>query len=75
MNGQRGTKEMPLGEAEYAIDWCISLARELLDAEDAIAMGKKASSSLEITRAWVNERFENLESGRVSNGLPRFSEG
>lgn len=71
VKGQRGTKNLPLSEAEYAIDWCIALAVELLSAEDALAMGNKPPSSLEITRGWVNERFENLEAGLTSNGLPR----
>lgn len=71
VNGQRGTKSLPLSDAEYAIDWCIALAKELLSAEDALATGKKPPSSLEITRGWVNERFENLEAGFMSNGLPR----
>lgn len=71
VNGQHGTKQLPLNEAEYAMDWCIALAKELLDAEDTLAMGNKLSSSLEIARGWVNERFENLELGLMSNGRPR----
>jgi hypothetical protein len=71
VNLRRGTKNLPLSEAEYAIDWCIALAKELLSAEDALAIGNKPSSSLEITRGWVNERFENLNADFTSNGLPR----
>jgi hypothetical protein len=58
-------------EAEYAIEWCIALAKEIVDAEIAFRKGTPSSYSLESTREWVWERFHNLEKGIMSNGIKR----
>ncbi len=65
------TKFMPLDEAEYAIEWCIALAQEIINAELALRTGKTVSDSLATTRYWVWDRFKNLEGGLRSNGLSR----
>lgn len=62
---------MPFNEAEYACDWCIALATEIIDAELAMRNGKEVNNSLDATRAWVWDRFKNLEAGLQSNGFPR----
>ena len=62
---------MPREEADYALEWCIALARELVAAELAIREGQEPGFSLETTRAWVWERFRSLKAGLRSNGLPR----
>jgi len=64
---------MPADEAEYATEWCIALAIEIVDAELALRDGRAVSNSLADTRAWVWERFNNLEAGLNSNGRPRTS--
>lgn len=66
-----GTEAMPLDEAEYAIDWCVSLAHQIRLAELAGREGRAPDGSLDDTRQWVWERFSHLESGRMSNGHPR----
>lgn len=68
---QRGKREMPLDEADFAVDWCIALAEELVAAELALREGLKPSVKLEGTRGWVWGRFRCLEAGLRSNGLPR----
>lgn len=68
---QRGIPSMPLDEAKYATDWCISMAQEIIKAEREIASGRQVSLSLESTRRWVWERFENLDAGLCSNGTRR----
>ncbi|MCZ7620158.1 MAG: hypothetical protein M5U32_18310 [Myxococcota bacterium] len=72
---QRSREYLPLEEARYASDWCISLGADLLEAIDAVQSGKRPSSGLEYTRGWVNERFANLERGLMSNGVPRPTAG
>ena len=71
VQSQYGTELMPLDEAEYACEWCIALAQEIVDAEIAVRAGKRIPDSLEATRFWVWERFKFLETGLRSNGLPR----
>jgi hypothetical protein len=63
--------EMSADEAEFASDWCISLAQELIKAQQAINQGKSVPLSLESTRSWVWERLRNLEAGLTSTGRPR----
>jgi hypothetical protein len=58
-------------DAQYAADWCIALAQEIVDAEIAFRNGNPPSKSLAETRAWVWERFHNLEMGLMSNGVKR----
>ena|SRR3989442_9408380 len=67
----RGSELMPLDEAEYALEWCISLAQEIVDAERALRDGNTVGCLLAATREWVWDRFKNLEAGLRSNGLPR----
>lgn len=67
----REVELMPLEEAEYALEWCIALAGELVAAELAFRDGRAASHSLVGTRTWVWGRFKNLDAGLRSNGLPR----
>lgn len=61
-------------EVEYAKEWCIRLAEQLVLFERAIRGGKALGElpfMLEHTRQWVWERFENLEKGLMSNGVRR----
>ena len=60
-----------LDEAQYALDWCISLAKEIVAAERAINSGQEPSWTLEHTSNWVYERFHKLEKGLMSNGVVR----
>lgn len=68
---KREDELMPADEAKYALQWCIALAKEIVDAELALRDGRAVSASLGATRAWVWERFRNLTAGLRSNGLPR----
>lgn len=56
-------------EARHALDWCIALAAELVEAERAYRAGQPPSSSLGGTRHWVWDRFDFLEKGFMSNGV------
>jgi len=58
-------------EAQYALDWCISLTRQIIQEEIAFRQGNDYSLPWNNTRDWVWERFANLESGLMSNGRPR----
>jgi len=59
-------------EAQFAIEWCISLAAVIVEEERAARGGNRtASLQGERTREWVWERFRNLEQGLMSNGLER----
>lgn len=62
---------MPADEADAALEWCIALAQEIIDAERAHRTGGRVSDKLEATRHWVWDRFNNLEAGRHSNGTAR----
>lgn len=65
-------KDTLLGdEAQYAVEWCISLAQEIVDAEIAFRAGSMPSPSIQGTREWVWDRFRNLEAGLRSNGISR----
>ena len=68
---QRSVGPLPFDEAEYAGEWCIALAQELVDAELALRSGRKPDSKLDYARLWVWKRFENLEAGLMSNCIPR----
>jgi choline dehydrogenase-like flavoprotein len=71
VQAQRSGHLMPLDEAEYALEWSISLAQEIVDAEIAVRNGRPVGKSLDATRDWVWGRFRNLEAGLQSNGVPR----
>lgn len=59
-------------ETEFASEWCITLAQEIVEAGRSARSGNPATSAhLERTRKWIWERFRNLEKGLMSNGLPR----
>lgn len=58
-------------EAPYALEWCISLAKEIVLADEALLKGDRPDHSLEYTKAWVYDRFSNLEAGLMSNGVKR----
>jgi hypothetical protein len=58
-------------ETEASLAWCVSLAEEIVKAERRIRNGESIESSLNITRNWVWERFNNLEKGLRSNGTKR----
>jgi hypothetical protein len=64
--------EILKNEADASTSWCISLAKELVDAERRHRNGGGVSNyMLESTREWVWERFRNLEAGLMSNGVNR----
>ncbi len=60
-----------MDEGRYAVEWCISLAKEIILADQALKAGKAVSPSLDYTRGWVWDRFSNLEAGLMSNGVMR----
>jgi hypothetical protein len=62
--------ELLRDETEYALEWCIAIAQEIIDEELACRLGRAGNSlSKEIKKtAW--ERFDNLEAGLMSNGVP-----
>ena len=65
-------KRVPKEEAEYALSWCLSLAKEIVKTERLRRQCDQADPyALLAARLWVWERFKNLEAGLRSNGLPR----
>ncbi len=62
---------LPFEEAEYAVEWCISLAQFIMDDELAYRAGKEAGYENEFMRKLTWERFHNLEQGLRSNGTQR----
>ena len=59
-------------EAEYGMSWCITLIEEMVGAERAYLSNLDFDTTiLNHTKDWVFERFNNLESGLMSNGLSR----
>jgi hypothetical protein len=68
---ENGTPVMPLDEAPFAQEWCISLAEEIVSAQRSISAGGKSGYESTFTRGWVWERLHNLDAGLRSNGLPR----
>lgn len=75
MTVQSGGRHLVLGEEiAYAQDWCIRLSEQLVLFERAVRSGTdlhERKLMLHATRTWVWERFENLEKGLMSNGIPR----
>lgn len=71
VNCKRSHEKLPLEEAPYAVEWCISLAVELLEAMRLVSSSGEPPARLADTRSWVWDRFWNLEEGRSSNGQPR----
>lgn len=68
-------KRVPKDEAEFALSWCLSLAKEMVKTERLRRQGDLADPySLFAARHWVWDRFKNLEAGLRSNGLPRKKE-
>ena len=59
------------GEARFALDWCQRLAEQIVLRERASRLELPLADNLEGTAFWVWERFNNLESGLRSNGLPK----
>ena len=68
---RRGNDLMPLKEVEYASEWCISLAANIIKAQRDIDAGDQISSNYERTRQWVWEQFRLLE--YASNGPAEMS--
>ena len=66
------SKDELLGdEASYALEWCIAIAQEIFDEELTFRHRSIGNSlSKEIRRSFW-ERFENLEAGNMSNGIPK----
>lgn len=67
----RREDEILRDEAEFALEWCIALAQEVVDAEVLHRDGKLFPQSFSFQQTWVWERFENLEKGLGSNGVER----
>lgn len=59
---------MPSDEAQYAQEWCISLAIDIVQAERTARNGESALSDIHYTREWVWKRFAHLQAGKRSNG-------
>ena len=68
---RRDVTHMPLEEADFAISWCTSIAKRIIEAELAFRAGKEFSPMLKAEREPYWERFRNLEAGLASNGVPR----
>ncbi len=58
---QRSNDLVPLEHAEYAADWCISLAEQIIEAQRAINAGMPVACSYENTKRWVWERLHGIE--------------
>jgi len=58
-------------EARFVIEWCISFARQIVDAERGLRCGQQPSHMLEYTAKNFYERLGNLEKGLKSNGVKR----
>jgi hypothetical protein len=59
-------------ETEYATEWCLAIAQEIIDAEREIRAGTGGDTEIrQYTRRMTWERFENLEKGLMSNGVAR----
>ncbi len=61
-------------EAEYALEWCISLAKVIITEEKKFRSGDTRKPEWNYTRDWVWDRFKNLEAGLMSNGVERRKE-
>lgn len=57
-------------EAADASEWCIALTKEIVAAERANKSGQPPNNKLLHTNKWVYDRFNNLEKGLRSNGVP-----
>jgi hypothetical protein len=57
----RGRDLVPLEHAEYAKEWCISLAEQIVEAQRAITVGKTVASTFEFTKSWVWKRLHDIE--------------
>lgn len=60
-------------EVEFAKEWCIALAEQIVNIERAFRAGtlRETDDMFVATQLWVWERFENLEKGLKSNGAIR----
>ncbi len=70
LNYQR-TDDLLFEEAEYAMEWCINLTKEIITAELAFRKNQPMPFSLNIAREEVWSRFSNIEKGLMSNGVKR----
>jgi len=68
---EQGTAPMPLDEADFAVEWCITLAEDIVKAQRQLSNGMPAAQLHLPNHDWVWERFRNLEAGLRSNGTPR----
>ena len=59
-----------LDETQYAVEWCVGLAEYLVDDERDRRAGKQDATN-EYFRRQLWDRFENLQRGLMSNGIPR----
>ncbi|WP_428608981.1 hypothetical protein [Sedimenticola sp.] len=67
----RREDEILRDEAEFALEWCISLAQEVVDAEESRREGDENPQPFSFQQTGLWERFENLEKGLMSNGVER----
>lgn len=59
-------------ETQCGTDWCIAIAQDLIDAERERRAGTGGDSEQrQYIRQLTWSRFENLEKGLMSNGIPR----
>ncbi|MFM0348987.1 hypothetical protein [Paraburkholderia sp. RL17-347-BIC-D] len=58
-------------EAEFAVEWCIAIAASLVEEERLFRQSILPDPMLKIYRNDVWTRFDNLEAGLMSNGVPR----
>jgi hypothetical protein len=61
VNSGRGKDLVPLEHAEYAKEWCISLAEQIVEAQWAITVGETVASTFKFTKSWVWKRLHDIE--------------
>lgn len=58
-------------EAEFAVEWCISIAASLVEEERLFRQNLLSDPMLKVYRDDVWTRLSNLKAGLMSNGVPR----
>lgn len=58
--GQHSATGLPLEYAKFAEEWCISWAREIIKAQEALSAGQPMPASYGRTKQWVLEKFKQV---------------
>lgn len=70
LQSQRQDKIL-LEETETATEWCIAIAKAIIQEEKNFLAGKDDDYTCSYLKRISWERFENLEAGLMSNGIKR----